>query len=283
MGLWVTNGTAAGTHELTSIKGADPSGLAPSDLTVYDGEVLFRGLDQSGRPQLWVTNGTATGTHELTGISGAATTSVGLDPSGFTLYDGVALFNGIDSSGHSELWKTNGTAAGTTEVNPIAGTQSIGLSPVDLTALNQVSSNSIHFQNTGGQASIWNVTGAILTGGGAVTANPGPSWKAIGTGDFYGEGDGPCRPVRLQSDQARDGRRLEGLRGRPRRRGEVNDRRLAKASRLPDRSLSERIAQVGGDEDRHPGFVDVARAAYDMHARKLGMRVLRQIGLDFAP
>ena len=189
MGLWVTNGTVAGTQELTGIKGADPSGLAPSDLTVYNGEVLFRGLDQSGRPQLWVTNGTAIGTHELTGIVGAATTSVGFDPSGFTLYNGVVLFNGVDSSGHSELWKTNGTAAGTIEVNPIAGTQSIGLSPVDLTALNQASSNGILFQNTGGQASIWNVTGAILTGGGAVTPNPGPSWKAIGTGDFYGEGN----------------------------------------------------------------------------------------------
>ena len=101
MGLWVSNGTVAGTHELTGINGADASGLAPSDLTVYNGEVLFRGLDQSGRPQLWVTNGTATGTHELTGIVGAATTTVGLDPSGFTLYDGVVLFNGVDSSGHS--------------------------------------------------------------------------------------------------------------------------------------------------------------------------------------
>jgi hypothetical protein len=27
-----------------------------------------------------------------------------------------------------------------------------------------------------------------LTGGGAVSSNPGPSWKAIGTGDFNGDG-----------------------------------------------------------------------------------------------
>ena len=97
MGLWVSNGTAAGTHELTGIAGADSSGLAPSDLTVYNGEVLFRGLDQSGRPQLWVTNGTAAGTHEVTGIAGAATTVAGFDPSGFTVYNGVVLFNGTDS------------------------------------------------------------------------------------------------------------------------------------------------------------------------------------------
>ena len=118
MGLWLTDGTAAGTQELTGIAGTDSSGLAPSDLTVYNGEVLFRGLDQSGRPQLWVTNGTVAGTHELTGIVGAGTTAGGFNPSGFTLYDGVVLFSGVDSSGHDELWMTNGTAAGTTEINP---------------------------------------------------------------------------------------------------------------------------------------------------------------------
>jgi len=57
----------------------------------------------------------------LTGIAGAATPTVGLDPSGFTLYGGEVLFNGADSSGHNELWETNGTAAGITAVNPIAG------------------------------------------------------------------------------------------------------------------------------------------------------------------
>ena len=131
----MTNGTAAGTHELTGITGADPSGLAPSDLMVYNGEVLFRGLDQLGRPQLWMTNGTAVGTHELTGIVGAATTGVGLDPTNFEAFNGVVLFNGIDSHGHHELWKTNGTAAGTTEINPSSATESIGLFPVDLTWL----------------------------------------------------------------------------------------------------------------------------------------------------
>ncbi len=72
----MTNGTVAGTQELAGVAGAI-FGLAPSDLIVYDGEVLFRGLDQLGRPPLWVTNGTATGTQMLTGIAGAATPTVG--------------------------------------------------------------------------------------------------------------------------------------------------------------------------------------------------------------
>ena len=138
MGLWVSNGTAGGTHELTGITGANASGLAPSDLTVYNGEVLFRGLDHSGQASLWTTDGTVAGTHELTGIAGASTTGIGLDPSGFTVYGGVALFSGFDSSGNQELWQTNGSAAGTTEIGPVSGTQSMGLSPIDLTAIAMV-------------------------------------------------------------------------------------------------------------------------------------------------
>ena len=35
-----------------------------------------------------------------------------------------------------------------------------------------------------GQAAIWDMNGTSLIGGGAVSPNPGPSWNAIGTGDF---------------------------------------------------------------------------------------------------
>jgi hypothetical protein len=31
--------------------------------------------------------------------------------------------------------------------------------------------------------------GSTRVGGGAVSPNPGPAWQAIGTGDFYGNGD----------------------------------------------------------------------------------------------
>ena len=77
-GLWVTNGTAAGTSEVTGIAGANSSGLYPSGLTLYNGEVLFSGLNASGHYGLWVTNGAASGTYELTGIAGASVT--GLSP-----------------------------------------------------------------------------------------------------------------------------------------------------------------------------------------------------------
>ena len=50
-GLWTTNGTAAGTHEITGFTGAASTGVNPSDLTVYNGVALFNGVEHSGRPR----------------------------------------------------------------------------------------------------------------------------------------------------------------------------------------------------------------------------------------
>jgi uncharacterized repeat protein (TIGR03803 family) len=47
----------------------------------------------------------------------------------------------------------------------------------------------ILWQNTGtGQASIWEMDGSTLVGGGPVSPNPGPSFHAVGTGDFNKDG-----------------------------------------------------------------------------------------------
>ena len=46
----------------------------------------------------------------------------------------------------------------------------------------------ILMQNTVGQASIWEMNGDNIIGGGPV-ADPGPSWEAIGTGDFNNDGN----------------------------------------------------------------------------------------------
>jgi ELWxxDGT repeat protein len=132
-GLWVTDGTAAGTHELTGIKGVAANGLDPADLTVFKNEVLFVGSDAAGDRGLWVTDGTAGGTHELTGIKGAY--SGGIDPSNFAVMNNEVLFRGSDASGQEGLWVTNGTSAGTHELTGISGSASTGLGPNDLTAV----------------------------------------------------------------------------------------------------------------------------------------------------
>ena len=76
----------------------------------------------------WVTDGTASGTHELTGIAGANPNGVyyGAAPD-LTVFDGVALFEGIDSANHDGLWVTDGAAAGTHELTGVAGANSNGV------------------------------------------------------------------------------------------------------------------------------------------------------------
>jgi len=49
-GLWETDGTTAGTHEITDIKGANSNGVAPSDLTVLpDGNKLMDAVTSSNQ------------------------------------------------------------------------------------------------------------------------------------------------------------------------------------------------------------------------------------------
>jgi hypothetical protein len=54
-GLWETNGTASSTYQLTGISGASDTGIfigqLPPDLTAFNDEMLFAGLDGCG--DLW--------------------------------------------------------------------------------------------------------------------------------------------------------------------------------------------------------------------------------------
>ena len=140
-------------------------------------------------------------------LAPANASPAGLNPSNLEVYNGQLLFEGISKrvngvGGYQGLFTTDGTAAGTQEITPAAGVYGdtsgkpypYGFTPTDLTALRPESdpptvTSSILWQNTStGQASIWDMDGSTLVGGGAVSANPGPSWTEIGTGDFNHDG-----------------------------------------------------------------------------------------------
>ena len=116
--LWVTDGTAQGTHELNGIENAYSGALSPSNFVVFNGKALFEGMDAQNHESLWVTDGTASGTHELVGIKNANPN--GLDPQEITVLNGEVLFRGLDANGQINLWITNGTAQGTHELTGIA-------------------------------------------------------------------------------------------------------------------------------------------------------------------
>ncbi|HML13951.1 MAG TPA: FG-GAP-like repeat-containing protein [Xanthobacteraceae bacterium] len=136
-GLWVTNGTAAGTSEL-AVVGASATGVMPATspvMVVYGSEVLFTGVDAAGNYGLWVTNGTSSGTSEIS-IAGAASGGIfayGLDPiPSFAVLGSKVIFEGAGQFSGSNLWVTDGTSAGTSELTG-TGLEGSSTEPSDLT------------------------------------------------------------------------------------------------------------------------------------------------------
>ena len=156
-GLWVTDGTAGGTQELTDGGVTTGLGLNPSDFTVFkNNEALFSGVDASGKVGLWETNGTALGTQEIP-VNGAA--SGGVSPSNLTVLGDFALFNGLDATGNG-LWVTDGTTLNTHEltgITDINGNPVSDLNPRFLTAFNdEVLFNGV---NSNGLQGLWETDG----------------------------------------------------------------------------------------------------------------------------
>ena len=133
LGLWITDGTVAGTSEV-QVAGASSSGLFNSgltpDFTVLGGKALFAGSDAKSNYSLWVTDGTSAGTSELTSASAY---SSGLfyfriAPDITVLNGTEAVFEGEDTLDHLNLWVTNGTSAGKSEADHGRGVLRTGCS-----------------------------------------------------------------------------------------------------------------------------------------------------------
>ena len=79
------------------------------------------------------------------------------------------------------------TATDTTSRGTSAASTAMGVTVPAATSAAPVVAE-ILWQNTNGQAAIWELDGTNVIGGGNVGANPGPSWQAIGTGGFNDDG-----------------------------------------------------------------------------------------------
>ena len=144
--LWVTDGTAAGTSEL-SVPGA-ASDLEADNFLVSGSEVLFTGFDANGTDGLWKTNGTGAGT-QFTDIY--VGTGGGSYPNNLTNVNGTLFFQANDGTHGPELWKSDGTAAGTVLVKDI-NPGSAGSSILDLINAN----GTLYFQaNDGAHGPEW--------------------------------------------------------------------------------------------------------------------------------
>jgi ELWxxDGT repeat protein len=105
--------TSRGTPETTAAipcAGECPrlEGFSTTEYAVVGGQVLFRGWNQLHGEELWATNGTAA-PRLLKDLCGGFCNSV---PEGFTLAGGLLFF--VAYGGESiDIWKSDGTAAGT--------------------------------------------------------------------------------------------------------------------------------------------------------------------------
>lgn len=120
---WVTDGTSAGTTRLADIfpgmlSGGKPNESYPESFRHCNGVVYFSADDGVHGKELWKTDGTPSGTAMLKDILPAG----GSYPGGFTYSNGFTYFTtyGTDTYGDPpqiyetcEVWRTDGTAAGT--------------------------------------------------------------------------------------------------------------------------------------------------------------------------
>ncbi len=123
--LWKSDGTETGT---VMIKDIYPGAASSSATSFYaaNGLLYFNANDGSNGRELWKSDGTAAGTIMVKDIfPGAATSGMGAgtpnsgNPQGFTNVNGTVFFMASDDYYKTEVWKTDGTPAGTTLVRDI--------------------------------------------------------------------------------------------------------------------------------------------------------------------
>ena len=108
--LWAGDGTAQGTHPITSLAAGRKAPAVLLDSVIFGNRLLFVAEDRRGE-ELWVSDGTARGTQPLTGFAP-------VDAFPFQEIRGRALagrfvFTANDGSHGDEPWITDGTPQGT--------------------------------------------------------------------------------------------------------------------------------------------------------------------------
>ena len=138
--LWKTDGTEVGT---VLVKDIDPDTSAfggPGGLEAVGDTLFFSANDGVVGAELWKSDGTEAGTVLVKDIRPGSSYGypVGSFPHYFTNVGGTLFFAAIDDENSLELWKSDGTEAGTVlvkDINP-GGGGSAGSLPNHLTDVN---------------------------------------------------------------------------------------------------------------------------------------------------
>ncbi|MFN7806294.1 MAG: ELWxxDGT repeat protein, partial [Planctomycetaceae bacterium] len=120
--LWKSDGTSSGTVLVKNIRGGGAiSSSNPVNFMNVNGTLFFRANDGVNGSELWKSDGTSSGTVLVRDISSgsASSTPVSLYLSYLTNLNGTVYFTANDGSSGLELWKSDGTSAGTVLVQDI--------------------------------------------------------------------------------------------------------------------------------------------------------------------
>ena len=186
--IWIASGTNVVGGGTLNNPGPAWTAVGTGGFFTGDTSDILWQNTSTGQVSVWEMNGT-------TRIGGGA---VSINPGSAWKAVGTGDFNGDHlsdilfqntSTGQVSVWEMDGTTrtgGGAVSIDPGTSWKAVGTG--DFT--DDGFSDDILFQNAStGQLSIWEMDGNTRTGGGAVSINPGPAWRAIGTGDFYGAED----------------------------------------------------------------------------------------------
>ena len=131
--LWKTDGTSNGTLPVYA-GGTAPFTFAYG-LTEFNGEYYFQANSSNGF-ELWKTDGSAAGTVLVLDINPGTGSAFHYRFAAFTAFNGALYFQANDGVNGYELWRTDGTAAGTVLLKDINPTPGAGSTPSDFTVFN---------------------------------------------------------------------------------------------------------------------------------------------------
>ncbi|GEM_PF-1195728 len=139
--LWRTDGTPSGTYLVKDLEPGECSSN-PQGLTDVNGRLYFMATTQAAGLEPWVSDGTSAGTSMLADIYPGTNWSLSAPYVGqnvFVPMGGYVFFAASDATHGSELWRTDGTTAGTSmvkDINPASFGSSGSSGPDELTVVN---------------------------------------------------------------------------------------------------------------------------------------------------
>ncbi len=117
--LWKSDGTTAGTVLVKDINPNTGDYARITELTNVNGLLFFSADDGIHGRELWKSDGTEAGTTLVKDINPINPGFGDSDPTDITVMDGTIFFGASDGSHGAELWRSDGSAAGTTLVKDI--------------------------------------------------------------------------------------------------------------------------------------------------------------------